>query len=72
MSSAAQSNLNTIRSLQSDGKRKRGHPSKTWEEPVEGDLIDWWLSAEDALDRVHWKSVLRADHAPSDTLQVVP
>ena len=58
----------TIRSLQVEGKRKRGHPRKTSrEELVEGDLIDWGVSAEDALDKVHWKSVLCANYTPSET-----
>ena len=36
---------------------------------MKDDLLDWGLSAEDALDRVHRKSVLWANHALSDTLQ---
>ena len=32
----------------------------------------WGLSADDALDRIHWKSVLCAYHAPPDTLQSLP
>ena len=47
--------INTVRSLQVEGKRKRGRPRKTWEELLEGDMIDWGQSAEDALDKVHWK-----------------
>ena len=52
--------------------KERCRPRKMWEELVEGDLIDWGLSAEECLDRVHWKNALHANHAPSDTVQSAP
>ena len=39
---------------------------------MEVDLIDWGLSAKDALDRIRWKSVQRDNHAPPVTRKFVP
>ena len=47
------------RTLEVEGKRRRGRPEKTWDEVVKEDMTAWGLSREMAQDRGRWREALK-------------